>query len=48
MKYVNIVTGAVVETACVIKGGKWKVLEEQHKEATKRTITRGTKKKSGE
>lgn len=48
MKYINIKTGAVIETACVIKGDDWKVVEEQPRETTKKTGIRGTKKKSGE
>lgn len=44
MKYRNTVTGAVVETACVIKGGKWEVVKDQK---TKATTNKGTAKKSG-
>lgn len=48
MKYVNTVTGAVVETACVIRGGNWIVVDEQPKETTKKQPQKATKKKSGE
>lgn len=43
MKYMNTKTQAVIETACVISGGDWVVMEEQPKpkKATKKT----TKKK---
>lgn len=48
MKYINTKTGAVIETACVLKGGNWKIAEEQPKETNKKTVTKGTKKKSEE
>lgn len=48
MKYRNQKTGAVVETACVIKGSHWEIVEEQPKETMKKTVTKGTRKKSGE
>lgn len=48
MKYVNTKTGAVIETACVLKGGNWKIVEEQPKEAIKKTVNKGTKKKCEE
>ena len=48
MKYVNMKTGAVIETACVVKGDNWKIVEKQPKETIKKTVVKGTKKKSGE
>ena len=48
MKYINEKTGAVIETACVVKGSHWKIVEEQPKQTTKKAVTKGTKKKSGE
>ena len=48
MKYKNRKTGAVVETACVIKGNYWEIVEEQPKKAMKKTAIKGTKKKCGE
>ena len=48
MKYVNVKTGAVVGTACIIKGGNWKVVEEQPKETAKKRTVKANKKKSGE
>ena len=44
MKYRNKVTGAVIETACVIKGDKWEAVKEQK---TKATTNKGTTKKCG-
>ncbi len=48
MKYINTKTQAVIETACVIKGGNWKILDEQQTETNKKTVTKRTKKKGGE
>lgn len=33
MKYINTKTQAVIETACVIKGGNWVPADKQPKEA---------------
>lgn len=48
MKYINTKTGAVIETACVISGGDWILVEEQPKGSTKKTVKKDTNKKSGE
>lgn len=54
MKYVHTKTGAVIETACAIKGGNWVEVEEnQPKESTsspvKKVVAKKTTgKKSGE
>ena len=37
MKYKNTKTQAVIETACVIRGGDWVKVEEQPKTETKST-----------
>ena len=48
MKYINVKTQAVVETACELKGGDWvKVEKEQPKEA-ETTVKNTTRKKCGE
>lgn len=39
MKYINTVTGAVLETASVISGGDWKLVEEK-KKAKKKESTK--------
>jgi len=31
MKYINTTTGAVIETASIISGGDWKLVEEKKK-----------------
>lgn len=46
MKYRNTKTQAVIETACVVRGGDWVVADEQPKE--KKTTQKKSKKKSGE
>ena len=46
MRYLNIKTQAVVETACVISGRDWVVIEEQPK--AKRTTKKTANKKSGD
>lgn len=46
MKYINTKTHAVVETACVIKGGNWVPADNQPKNAEKPVKT--TRKKRGE
>ena len=54
MKYVHTKTGAVIETACAVKGGSWvKVEENQPKEsasipAKKVAAKKSASKKSGE
>lgn len=46
MKYVNSKTGAVLETASVIRGGNWATVEEkQPKETTEKPVKKTTKKR---
>ncbi|MBQ8559053.1 MAG: hypothetical protein IJ439_03610 [Tyzzerella sp.] len=48
MKYLNTKTQAVIETACVVKGGDWvKVQTKQPKKSTKNPV-KTTSKESGE
>lgn len=44
MKYINTKTQAVIETACVINGKFWKIVEEKQNEQKK--PTKKTKKAS--
>lgn len=46
MKYLNVKTQAVVETACELKGGDWVKVEEQPKDT--KTAVKKTRKKSGD
>ncbi len=46
MKYINTKTQAVIETACVIKGGNWVPADKQPKDAE--APKKNTRKKSGE
>lgn len=49
MKYINTKTQAVIETACVIKGGDWvEVKAGQPTEETETTVKKSTRKKRGE
>ncbi len=47
MKYLNIKTQAVIETACEVKGGNW-VKVEQPKKETIDIPVKATRKKRGE
>lgn len=47
MKYINKKTQAVIETACVVSGGDWEVLEEQPK-TDEKVIKKTSRKKSGD
>lgn len=44
-KYKNIKTQAVIETACVINGGDWILMDEK---TAKKSNNKATKKKSGD
>lgn len=46
MRYINTKTQAVIETACVIKGGNWVPADKQPKDAE--TPVKATRKKRGE
>lgn len=46
MEYINTKTQAVINTACVIKGGNWEPAEKQPKNVE--TPKKTTRKKSGE
>ena len=48
MKYLNMKTQAVIETACVVSGGNWVKVEEQPKTAKPKTTKQTTRKKSGD
>ena len=43
MKYVNKKTGAVIETACVISGDNWQVVNNQPNEKTKKPVKKSVK-----
>lgn len=48
MKYINSKTGAVLETASVIRGGNWVPVEEKQPKKTTETPVKKTTKKRGE
>lgn len=49
MRYINVKTQAVIETACVLRGGNWvKVDDKQPKKNTEHTAKTPAKKKRGE
>lgn len=49
MKYINKKTRAVIETACVLKGGDWvEVNDKQPKKDTEESAKKTTRKKRGE
>lgn len=48
MKYINTKTQAVIETACELKGGDWKKVENEQPKKTTSTPAKRTQKKSGE
>ena len=48
MRYINVKTGAVIESASVVSGGDWKPLVEEKKETAKKASKKTTKKKSGD
>lgn len=49
MKYINVKTQAVIETACELKGGDWmKVEAGQPKEKAETTARKNTRRKHGE
>ena len=48
MKYVNSKTGAVLETASVIKGGNWVPAEKKQPKKTSGTTDKKPAKKRGE
>lgn len=48
MKYRNKKTQAVIETACIISGGDWELVEDQPKTNTRPAPKKTARKKSGE
>ena len=46
MKYVNTKTGAVIETACVIKGEYWEPIKSQPKPLKEESVSTSEEKKS--